>query len=100
MADYQKTLIRIVTEAALENALIDDIERLGAHGYTVADVRGKGSRGARDADWNVTSNIRLEVICDADVAQVIVSHLKQHYYDNYAMIIYLNEVTVLRPDKF
>lgn len=100
MANTTRKLIRIVTEAALENDLIDDVERLGAHGYTIADVRGKGGRGARDGGWDVGSNIRIEVICDDAVAQAITAYLKENYYDNYAMIIYSSDVSVMRPEKF
>ena len=42
MSDNIKKLLTIVTEAALENILIKDIERLGAQGYTITDARGKG----------------------------------------------------------
>ena len=31
---------RLRSEAALEPALIADVERLGAHGYTIVDARG------------------------------------------------------------
>ena len=56
-----RKLLTIVTEAALEGRLVSEIERLGAHGYTVADVRGKGGRGVRAGGWNLSANIRIEV---------------------------------------
>ena len=86
-----RTLITIVTEAALERRITDDLKRLGAHGYTISEARGEGSRGVRSAGWEATSNIRVEVICDA---------LRAHYYDHYAMILFMSEVGVLRPEKF
>jgi len=51
MQTDRRKLITIITEAALEHNLVDDVERLGARGYTITDVRGKGSRGVRDAGW-------------------------------------------------
>lgn len=95
-----RTLLTVITEAALEAALLRDIERLGAHGYTVTDARGKGSRGVRDAGWEASSNIRVEVLCDTTTAESIAAHLQQHYYANYAMILFMSEVNVLRPEKF
>lgn len=95
-----RTLLTIVTEAALEQNLAGVIERFGAQGYTVTDARGKGSQGLHDARWEFTSNIRIEVVCERKVAEDIVVHLRERYYDNFAMIVFLNDVSVVRADKF
>lgn len=95
-----RRLITIVTEAALETTLLADIEQLGAHGYTVTEARGKGSRGVRGGAWGASSNIRVEIICDDATAQAIITHVKDTYYNDYAMILYAHDVDVLRPDKF
>ena len=50
MSERTREFLTIVTEASLESALLRDFERLGAHGYTVTDARGTGSRGVRNAD--------------------------------------------------
>lgn len=95
-----RKLVTIVTESALEDMLVREIEILGARGYTITDARGKGGRGKRDATWAPHANIRLEVLCDADTAHAICSALRERYYDNYSMVIYVGEVDVLRPEKF
>ena len=95
-----RKLLTIVTEAALEATLITDIETLGAHGYTITDARGKGSHGRRDAAWLPQANIRIEVLCDTDTALAICSALRERYYDNYSMVMYVSDVDVLRPEKF
>lgn len=95
-----RTLVTIVTEAALERRIANDLKRLGAHGYTVSDARGEGSRGVRSAGWDASSNIRIEVVCDAPTAAAIATDLRAHYYDHYAMILFMSEVGVLRPEKF
>lgn len=100
MNAHTRKLLTIVTEAALEGTLVRDLERLGAHGYTITDARGKGHRGVRDADWQASANIRLEVLCAADTAQTITAHLREHYYQHYAMILFVGDVEVLRPEKF
>ena len=100
MEDHTRTLLTIVTEAALEGTLIRDIERLGAHGHTITDARGKGGRGVRNACWEASANIRLEVVCDAEKAGAIATYLQEHYYDDYAMILFVSDVKVLRPEKF
>lgn len=95
-----RKLLTIVTESALENTLVRDIETLGARGYTITDARGKGSRGMRDATWAPQANIRLEVLCDAETAHAICTALRERYYDNYSMVMYVGDVDVLRPEKF
>jgi nitrogen regulatory protein PII len=96
---YQK-LLTIITEAALENLLVEDLQRLGAKGYTIVDARGKGSRGVRSGDWELGRNIQIEVICTAAVADAIIAHCVKTYYDNYAMILFVSDVGVVRSDKF
>ena len=100
MALTARKLLTIVTEAALEDTLVRDIGILGARGYTITDARGKGGRGKRDATWAPHANIRLEVLCDANTAGTICTALRERYYDNYSMVMYVSDVDVLRPEKF
>jgi hypothetical protein len=100
ITSHTRKLLTVVTEAAIEKDLCADIERIGAHGYTVTDARGKGSRGVREASWEPSGNIRVEVVCTEETAHAIADHLRARYYANYAMILYLSDVEVLRPGKF
>ena len=100
MTIAKRKLVTIITESALELSLIDDFERLGVRGYTITNARGKGHRGARGADWSTSSNIRIEVVCSVQVAEAVVEHLKEHYYRDYAMVLFMNDVEVTRPEKF
>lgn len=74
-----RNLLTIVTESAIESLLMRDLERLGAQGYTVSDARGKGSRGVRNADWDSSRSVRIEVVCDAPTADRIAAHLQRHH---------------------
>lgn len=96
----KRTLLVLFTEAALEPVLLRDFDRLGVRGYTVSDARGKGHRGVRDAAWDEARNIRIEIICGREQAETLLLHLQERYYTNYAMVAYLSEVEVLRPEKF
>lgn len=95
-----RKLLTVVTEAALESVLIKDLERLGVQGYTITDARGRGSRGVRTAAWSESSNIRVEIVCDAPTADAVVAHLRARYYEDYAMILFVADVAVLRSEKF
>jgi nitrogen regulatory protein PII len=100
MQEFARRLLTIVTEAALERDLLEELDALGARGYTVTDARGRGSRGVRSSEWMQDGNIRVEVICEAALAQRIAERLRDRFYDNYAMVIFLQDVSVLRPGKF
>lgn len=100
MSSHNRKLLTVVCEAALESVLVKDMEGLGAQGYTITDARGKGARGVRSASWEASSNIRIEVVCDERTAGAIAAHLREHYYENYAMILTMSDVEVLRPEKF
>jgi hypothetical protein len=100
VATEKRVLLTIVTESVIENALMADLGGLGMRGYTVSDARGRGDRGLRDANWDEAANIRIEILCARSLAQQLLAHLKARYYANYAMVAWLNEVEVLRPEKF
>jgi len=100
MADNRRKLVTIVTEAVLEAELCREVERLGARGYTVTNARGSGGRGVRDAGWDTSRNVRIEVVCAADVAGRIETCLRDRYFESYAMICFTSDVEVMRSQKF
>ncbi|GAB4262863.1 P-II family nitrogen regulator [Deferrisoma sp.] len=96
----RRKLLTIVTEASIERKVTADALRLGAKGYTVCEASGQGHRGVRQGDWEANRNVRIEIVCAEQVARSIIDHLVQTYYDDYAMIVFLSDVEVIRPDKF
>lgn len=100
LSTEKRTLLTIITEAIVEPTLLRDLDRLGVRGYTVSDARGRGNRGVRDAAWDEAANIRIEVICSRPLAEEVLRHLQARYYANYAMVTFLTEIEVLRPEKF
>ena len=100
MPARNRSLLTVICEAALEKKLVADLEHLGAPGWTISDARGSGGRGVRSAGWDTEGNIRLEIICNEELAERIAGYFQQRYYANYAMVCYLSEVRVLRPEKF
>ena len=100
MAEHNKRLLTIITEALLERKLEDELHSLGVKGYTIVEARGRGHRGLREASWDGGNNIRIDVVCDHDTAEKVAQHLQENYYADYAMVLFASDVTVLRPDKF
>ncbi|MFN2337894.1 MAG: P-II family nitrogen regulator [Gammaproteobacteria bacterium] len=95
MVERTAKLLTIVTEAVLENLLIEEITSLGAKGYTVTDVRGRGSHGLRSGNWRKEGNIRIEVVGDAELCAAIVDRLKAAYEHDYGLMMFTTPVEVL-----
>ncbi|MEO6321145.1 MAG: P-II family nitrogen regulator [Polaromonas sp.] len=96
----KRTLVTVITEAVIEESLLSDLEKLGVRGYTVLDARGRGSRGVRDGAYDLAANIRIEVICSRSLAESVIQHIQTHYYANYAMVAFLQDIEIFRPEKF
>lgn len=94
------TLLTVITESSLESKLTQTLLEYGAKGYTVTDARGSGARGVRTGNWDEESNIRVEVICSAEVAEKLEHCLEDKFYKDYAMVLFSQPVHVLRPNKF
>jgi len=92
-------LVTIVAESLLEKRLVEEIKRLGARGYTITPARGEGSRGIRSVDWE-GQNIRLETIVSEEVALKILQKLQEEYFPHYAVIAYVENVEVVRGEKY
>jgi hypothetical protein len=87
-----KTLLTIISETVLEDTLVDEIMSLGAKGYTITDVRGRGTHGLRSGKWSAGGNIRIEVVGDAEMCARIVSRLHDTYEENYGLLMYTSLV--------
>lgn len=91
--------VTVIAEAVLEPYLVADLRRLGAKGYTVCSARGEGTRGQRRGELE-GGNIRLEVVVQEAVAGVILEHLSATYFEHYALIAYIDTVSVVRGEKY
>ena len=88
-----------MAESLLEKRLVEEVKRLGAKGYTITPARGEGSRGIRSVDWE-GQNIRLETIVSEEVALRILQRLQEEYFPHYAVIAYVENVWVVRGEKY
>lgn len=92
-------LVTIIAEEVLEATLEKEIISLGAKGYTVATVRGKGEQGKRESIWE-GENVKIETIVSEEVSAKILDHLQRKYFDKYAMVAYVLDVQVVRTQHF
>lgn len=99
MATVTLKLVTIVTERILEDRLLRTITNLGAKGYTLSQVTGKGSRGVRASEW-AGPDTRIETLVSPAVAQAIVDHVAREYFEHYAVIVYVQDAEVVRGEKY
>ena len=86
-------------DAAVAHLYGLDVAASGAHGWTVCDARGQGSRGVR-ADEFEGANIRLETLVSAGVADRVLEVLARDYFPRYAVVAWTTPANVVRPAKY
>ena len=92
-------LVTIVAERILEDRLLRKILDLGAKGYTLTQAAGKGSRGVRASEWE-GPDTKIETLVSKDVAENIIDHIADTFFEHYAVIVYVQDAAVIRGDKY
>lgn len=92
-------LVTIVTERVLHERLCQEVLSLGATGYTLTETTGKGSRGTRASEWE-GPDVKIETIVSPEVADKIVEHTAEEYFEYYAVIVYVQDAEVVRGNKY
>lgn len=91
--------VTMVAEAVVEEKLLKELLAAGASGYTVTKTEGRGSRGVRASDWE-GRNVKVETIVRPEVAEKILALLAEKYFKHFAVIAYVDEVEVVRGEKY
>ncbi len=100
MNTHPMKLVTIICEAYAREAVTRLLREVGAHGWTLFEVEGEGSRGKRPADIREFANIQIEVIVQPEVAHTLLERLSNEYFPRYGMVAFESDVRVLRPNKF
>lgn len=91
--------VTIVADNALQRVIVKELSGLGATGYTYTVVHGEGAKGIRPSRWE-GPNAKIEVIGTLEVVHRILEHVSKNYFERYAVIVFLDDVEVLRGSKF
>jgi nitrogen regulatory protein P-II 2 len=88
-------LVTIIAEEILQERICKKILLLGATGYTCVKCEGDGARGVRDETVQ-GSNVKIQVVCAAAVAEAIMTYVAEKFFENFAVICWQSEVSVIR----
>jgi len=65
----------------------------------MTDVRGQGN-GEKSSGEIPDSKIKIEIVMAPEVSVQLMNSLFETYFENYSIITYSTEISVLRPEKF
>ena len=92
-------LLTIIAEESLTTHIQQEVEQLGAKGYTLSVVSGKHMSNLRDSPWT-GGNVKIETVVTEATCRRILQHFQHKYFDRYAMIAFHHPVSVLRTEHF
>jgi hypothetical protein len=69
-------------------------------GFTIIPAEGAGSQGQRIGDIPETANILIKAIVNPRRAELLIERLWKEFMPRFAMVVWEEDIRVLRPDKF
>lgn len=92
-------LVTIIADEALQSKLIEELKAVAVKGYTISDAVGEGINSAHLSSWE-GKNVRIECLVSEPKAQKIFEKIFADYLDRYSIIIFMNDVDVIRKTRF
>lgn len=92
--------LTIVTDASLEQQLIDELVKAGATGYTSIPCHGAGRRGIGENTVPANDQIRLEIVAQRVVCDRMLAYLRREIMPRHPVTACVETVKVFRPDDF
>lgn len=99
MDTVRAKLITIIASGELRDRLEDDLRKLGATGYTVYRVDGRGHHGERMRGVFEIGNIRLETLVAQGKADAILTHLGR-LAEQFELVAFAQDVDALPRSHF
>ena len=97
---YNVKLLTITCEILAQKTIIEILKKHEITGYTSYEVDGKGTRGLRGQGFKNEKNVKVEVIIKEEKLSDVVEEISRTLFANFAIVLYVSDVGVLRPEKF
>ena len=97
---FDVKLLTVTCEVLAQKNILEILNRHGITGYTLYEVDGNGSKGIRGQGFKNEKNVKIEIISTEARLKDIVEEIARSLFLDFAIIVYLSDVQVLRPEKF
>ena len=99
---YPLKLVTVVGESVIMEDVAERGLELGATGYTLSEVSGHGSRSARNVGSTSggAKTLKVEFVVTTEVATKILDDVSHEYFEHYAIIAWLSDVSVMRGEQY
>jgi hypothetical protein len=92
--------VTVIADAVLEKTLLESFTKLGAHGYSIVECRGKGRHTVLADPYTGVALVRIELLVQPSVADAILDYLHREIFATYACMACTELVDVASSDHF
>ncbi len=97
---YPIKLLTITCEILAQKNIIEILVKHDITGYTTYEVDGNGARGIRGQGLKIEKNVKVEVIMREDKLHDVVEEISRTLFANFAIVLYVSDVGVVRTENF
>ena len=97
---YPVKLLTVTCEILAQKNIIEILNKHEITGYTTYEVDGNGARGIRGQGLKNEKNIKVEIIMREEKLQTVVEEISRTLFANFAIVLYVSDVGVVRTEKF
>jgi len=97
---YNVKLLTVTCEILAQKNIIDILKKHEITGYTTFEVEGNGARGLRGQGLKNEKNVKVEVIMREEKLSDVIEEISRTMFANFAIVLYVSDVGVLRTEKF
>jgi nitrogen regulatory protein PII len=97
---YTVKLLTVTCEILAQKNIIEILNKHEIPGYTTYEVGGNGARGIRGQGFKNEKNVKVEVIMREEKLQDVVEEISRTMFANFAIVLYVSDVSVVRTEKF
>lgn len=97
---FHVKLLTITCEILAQKNILEILNKHDITGYTTYEVDGNGDRGIRGQGLKNEKNVKVEVIMREEKLSDIIEEISRTLFANFAIVLYVTDVGVVRPEKF
>ena len=97
---YNVKLLTITCEILAQKNIIDILKNHDITGYTSYEVDGNGAKGLRGQGIQSEKNVKVEVIMREEKLSDVIEDISRMLFPDFAIILYVSDVGVVRTEKF